>query len=151
MGIINDIDALDYCMISNVKRLSQLVRERMPGYTLYLGETRRELSTQMAYYSRGRAPIEVVKAYFKACGLWKLTDAEAQTKSTETLDSKHMKGLAIDAYLMKDGKILWNPDKALWDQLFALAEDECGLDACAGRKWNAWQWDMPHFEYKSPI
>jgi hypothetical protein len=141
-------------MIPNVKQLSIKTREHFKGkYSLYLGETRRTIDVQMAYYARGRASTELVKAYFKRCGLWELTDVQAQTKSTETLYSKHIDGLAIDAYLydIASDKILWDVAPCLWEELFEIAEEECGLDACAGRKWNAWQWDWPHFEWKSFI
>lgn len=153
MPIINSLDRLAYNVQPNFKRLAQLTREKIVGYSLYVGETLRLPETQMAYYARGRAPVALVKEYFKYLKLWELSDKEAATKSTETLYSKHIDGLAADCYLFdnKAQKILWNPPIELWMQLFAIAEDECGLDACASRKYNAWQWDWPHFEYRAPI
>jgi hypothetical protein len=153
MPIINDVDELDSRMVPNVRYLSQLVRERMIGYTLHVNETRRELSTQMAYYSRGRCPVDVVKYYFKRCGLWPINDTECKTKSTDTLYSKHIDGFAVDLYLydIDKAKILYNAPSDLWNELFILAEDECGLDACAARKMNAWGWDQAHFEFVHTI
>ena len=153
MPTINDIDQLDSKMIANVKYFAEMTRQRMPGYKLYISETRRELSVQMAYYSRGRCPIEVVKDYFDRCSLWKISDADCKIMSTKTLYSKHIDGLAVDAYLfdIAKNKILYTPEKELWLQLFAIAEDECGLDACAAGKYNSWKWDWPHFEYRSNI
>ena len=153
MPIINDLEQLDSKMIPNVKYFAQLVRERMPGYLLWLNETRRELSVQMAYYSRGRCPVDVVKAYFKRCGLWSISDVECKTKSTETLYSKHIDGLAVDVYLfdIKKNKVLYTMTEQQWNALYEIAENECGLDACAAGKYNAWGWDNAHMEYHHPI
>jgi len=153
MPIINDIDLLNPKMIPNVKYLAELVRKRMPGYSLYLNETIRELSTQMAYYSRGRCPVSVVRDYFKRCRLWAVTDNECVTISTKTLYSKHIDGLAVDAYLydIAKQKILYNPGNDLWLKLFTIAEEDCGLDACADGKYNAWHWDWAHMEFHHRI
>jgi hypothetical protein len=110
----------------------------------------------MAYFSRGRAPVELVKAYFARCGLWAISDAEAKTTNTETLYSKHIDGLAIDIAIAKNGAAWWAAPLELWEKLWKIAEDECGLDACAGGKWNAWTkngrpWDLPHIEFREGI
>lgn len=107
-------------------------------------ETRRPLPTQMAYYSRGRMATNDVKAMFAAAGLWKLSDKEAQIKTTWTLNSKHIDGKAVDLCPTKDGKTLWwdAPDE-VWRRMAEIAES-VGLKA--GYRWVKPQQDKPHFE-----
>lgn len=114
-------------------------------------ETRRTLSTQIAYWLRSRAPVETVKAVFARCGLWAITDAEAAVQNTKTLYSKHLDGLAVDIAPAKDGKPWWDAPQEVWVKMFTIAETECGLDACAAGKWQSWQWDWPHHEFKWEI
>jgi len=134
-------------MVPGVERyLRRCAEEKMPAIVL---ETRRELSTQMAYYSRGRAPAELVRAYFARCGLWTLTALEVATANTKTLYSKHIDGLAADIAPEKDGKPWWDAPRKIWLLMFEIAENECGLDACAAGKWESWNWDWPHTEFRS--
>jgi hypothetical protein len=124
--------------------------ERM-GLSTVLLETRRELSVHMAYYARGRAPVDLVAAYFLRCGLWAITDAEAGVVSTKTLYSKHLEGFAVDLAPAKDGRPWWDAPRSTWEAMFAIAEAECGLDACASGKWQAWKWDWPHHEFRYQV
>lgn len=147
--MIAAVDSLDPRMQPAVhKYLRRLAEEGIPAIVL---EARRGLSTQMAYFSRGRAPVALVKAFFARCGLWAITDAEAMTINTKTLYSKHIDGLAVDIAPTKDGKPWWDAPRELWLRMFTIAEDECGLDACAAGKWEAWNWDWPHTEWREGI
>lgn len=149
MSIITDINRLDPRMVPGVLLYQRRCTEE--GISTIVVETRRELSTQMAYYSRSRAPVWLVKEYFARCGLWSISDAEAAKENTKTLYSKHIDGLAIDIAPEKDGRPWWAAPRELWLRMFAIAEDECGLDACAAGKWEAWQWDWPHHEFRTAI
>jgi len=116
-------------------------------------ETRRLREVQIAYHLRGRAPVDEVRIVFAFCGLWAISDAEARTINTQTLYSKHLDGLAADIAPAKDGKAWWSAPLEVWQMIWTIAEDECGLDACAGGKWQAWKkdgrpWDLPHIEYR---
>jgi hypothetical protein len=143
---MTDIESLDVRMQPRVRKLIwRCAQEHLPIIVL---ETKRLLSTQMAYYSRGRAPVGLVKDYFKRCGLWAITDAEAAVENTKTLYSKHIDGLAIDVAPTKDGKTWWDAPITVWERLWQIAEDECDMDACAGGKWQAWKWDNPHMEFR---
>lgn len=149
MGIITDVRTLDPRMRPGVEKYLCRCRER--GIPVALLEARRELSVHMAYYARGRCDASIVRAFFVRCGLWDITDAEAATASTQTLYSKHVEGLAVDVAPTKDGKVWWAAPRELWLRMFSIAEDECGLDACAAGKWQAWQWDWPHHEFHHEI
>jgi len=116
-------------------------------------ETRRLREVQIAYHLRGRAPVDEVRIVFAFCGLWAISDAEARTINTQTLYSKHLDGLAADIAPAKDGKAWWSAPLEVWQMIWTIAEDECGLDACAGGKWQAWKkdgrpWDLPHLEFR---
>lgn len=144
--MIVDIESLDPRMQPAVRKyLRRLAEDGIPAMVL---EARRSPQVQMAYYSRGRAPAELVKAFFAFCDLWAISDAEVAVSNTKTLYSKHLDGLAVDIAPTKNGKPWWSAPPAVWRQMYIIAEDECGLDACAAGKWNAWQWDWPHHEFR---
>ena len=105
-------------------------------------ETKRTLSTQMAYYSRGRMGVNDVKEMYRVAGLYKLTTEEALTKNTWTLESKHIEGKAVDLAPMKNGKIWWSAPSSVWTLIGEIGES-------VGLKWGG-RWkgkeDTPHFE-----
>jgi hypothetical protein len=143
---MTEIELLDVRMQPRVMKYRwRLGQAGIPNIVL---ETGRLLSTQIAYWLRGRAPVEVVKAVYKRCGLWAITDAEAAVENTKTLYSKHIDGLAVDIAPTKDGKPWWDAPKDLWERMFKIAEEECDLDACASGKWQSWKWDWPHHEMR---
>ncbi len=155
MPILASIDLLDPRMQPGVRRYQRRAAEI--GQPIAILETSRQLSTHMAYYARGRAPVDLVRAYFQRCGLWAITDAEAATTSTQTLYGKHLLNLAVDvAPLSPAGNAWWAAPLEVWERMWQIAEAECGLDACAGGKWEAWQrdgrpWDLPHHEFKYEV
>jgi len=149
MPIQKDIALLDPKMQAGVKKL--LAISAAEGIPCAVVETRRELAVQMAYYSRGRCAAQYVKDYFKAAGLWAISDAEAVVVSTKTLDSLHILGLAVDIAPTQAGKVWYDAPAEIWSKLYVLAEDECGLDACYGGQWNSWKWDRPHFEFHTEV
>ncbi len=79
MPILTAIHLLDPRMQPGVRRYQRRAAEI--GQPIAILETSRQLSTHMAYYARGRAPVDLVRAYFQRCGLWAITDAEAATVS----------------------------------------------------------------------
>lgn len=116
---------------------------RLGVRTIIVVEGLRELSTQMAYYSRGRMKTADVQAMFAAARLWKLSDTEAQTRVTWTLKSKHLDGLAVDLAPSKDGKtIWWSAPKEVWQRMGAIGK-QFGLTW--GGDWKDTP-DSPHFE-----
>jgi len=152
--IITAISALDPRMQPGVRRLVRRCAEE--GIPTSVRETRRELAVQIAYHLRGRAPVEEVQLVFARCGLWPISDMEARTVNTKTLYSKHIDGLAVDIAPSKDGKPWWDAPLGVWGKMWQIAEDECGLDACAGGKGQAWSqngraWDLPHYEFVTEV
>jgi hypothetical protein len=106
-----------------------------------ISETLRHLSTQMAYYSRGRMPVQDVKAMYDAAGLWNISDADAAKPITWTLDSKHLLGRAIDLVPLRHGSMWWGAPAQVWSRMGEIGEAQ-GL-AWGGRWKNK---DSPHFE-----
>jgi len=105
-------------------------------------ETLRDLSTQMAYYSRGRMlQTSDVKAMYKAAGLWNITDDDAEKVITWTLQSKHITGNAIDVAPMRNGRIWWGAPESVWTRMGEIGEKH-GLNW--GGRWKTP--DCPHYE-----
>lgn len=115
------------------------------GYRPVVVETRRDLTTQMAYYSRGRMTIQDTKAMFEAAGLWRLSDAEARIPVTWTLKSRHISGHAMDIAPSKDGFTpAWNAPEAVWQRIGHHCR-ELGLEW--GGEWSTTP-DRPHVQMK---
>lgn len=110
--------------------------------SVVINESRRDLTTQMAYFSRGRMPaVEDVRAMYRAAGLGSITAGEAKRAITWTLDSKHLRGEAVDFVPVRSGVAWWGAPSAVWDRMGVIGES-CGL------KWGG-RWktrDCPHFE-----
>lgn len=104
-------------------------------------ETKRELTTQMAYYSRGRMDPADVQKMYAAAGLYKISTEEAKQPNTWTLLSKHLTGRAIDFCPVKDGKQWWNAPLEVWQEMGRIGE-LCGLEW--GGRWQ--KHDYPHFQ-----
>lgn len=107
-----------------------------------VSESKRELATQMAYYSRSRMSVNDVKKMYKAAGLYEISDQEARIANTWTLASKHLDGLAVDFVPCDiNGNLWWSAPKKVFDIMGEIGEN-CGL------KWGG-RWDTPdvyHFE-----
>ena len=106
-----------------------------------VSETMRHLSTQMAYYSRGRMAVPDVKAMYAAAGLWKLSDEEAEKSITWTLESKHLQGRALDLIPLRHGSTWWMAPNPVWTRMGEIGEAH-GLSW--GGRWK--HKDSPHFE-----
>jgi len=106
-----------------------------------VSETLRHLATQMAYYSRGRMAIVDVKAMYKAAGLWNLSDKDTQIQITWTLDSKHLRGLAVDLVPTRHGQTWWMAPEQVWLRMGEIGEKN-GLSW--GGRWK--NKDSPHYE-----
>lgn len=106
-----------------------------------VSETLRELPVQMAYYSRGRMIPMDVKAMYRAAGLYAIKDDECKKAVTWTLESKHLKGEAVDIVPTRAGVYWWNAPAAVWDRIGEIGERH-GL-TWGGRWKNS---DCPHFE-----
>ena len=106
-------------------------------------ETKRDLAVQMAYYSRSRMKnTKDVKAMYKAAGLYEPSEWECNTANTQTLNSNHIKGIAIDFAPFKAGKVWWDAPDSVWNEMGKIGKKY-------GFSWGGdWQGfvDKPHFE-----
>ena len=146
---MNKLDGLDSNFRARVESaLAEMERDaelkHLGVQKIIIVEGLRTLTTQLAYYCRGRMKNSAdVKAIFNAAGLWALTDKEAVTPSTWTLKSRHLEGKAVDIAPSRDGKtIWWDAPEAVWARMGAIGQSH-------GLVWGgAWQdkHDLPHFE-----
>jgi len=122
------------------------------GFKYTILETLRAKETQEAYYAQGREPVGKVNEKRKKAGLYLLTQAENENIITWTLDSKHLKGEAVDIAPIVNGKIPWvvvtAADAEYWLMLGKIGE-LCGLNW--GGRWKPLSKfgigrDAPHFE-----
>lgn len=108
-----------------------------------VNESLRDVSTQMAYYARGRMPnAGDVQAMYKAAGLYALSPSDAHKIITWTLDSKHIKGEAVDFVPYRGNVPWWNAPPEVWERIGELGEAQ-------GLRWGG-RWknkDCPHFEW----
>ena len=119
---------------------------KLGATSVVISETLRELSVQMAYYSRGRmTQIEDVKAMYKAAGLYTLSSVEATQPITWTLQSNHATGHAADLVPTIKGVAWWRAPQKVWDIMGEIGEKH-GL--LWGGRWPGRQKDSPHYEMK---
>ena len=108
-----------------------------------ISETKRDLAVQMAYYSRSRMKdIKDVKAMYKAAGLYEPSEWECNTANTQTLNSNHIKGIAIDFVPVKNGKSWWDAPDSVWNEMGKIGK-KYGFSW--GGDWKGFV-DKPHFE-----
>ena len=115
--------------------------KRMGVTGIAVSESLREVAVQMAYYSRSRMSIADVKAMYKAAGLYAIGDAEAKRAVTWTLESKHIRGEAIDLVPTNGGAYWWSAPPEVWKRMGEIGEKH-GLTW--GGRWK--NTDCPHFE-----
>lgn len=141
------ISALEYSIQSKAQKFidelnSNVALKDMGVDSVSIVETKRELATQMAYFSRGRMDPKYVKLMYAAAGLYTPTDIECCTVNTNTLNSNHLNGRAMDVCPVKDGKLWWDAPKDVWNLIGDIGEKN-------GFQWGG-RWkdlpDCPHFQ-----
>ena len=110
--------------------------------------THRTQAEQDALWLRGRRPLSIVNEAYKSVGLAPITEAENKRSVTWRTISDHTGRLAVDYYVLKDGKycddIKVDVDKDSipdWQEFGAVAE-RCGLEW--GGRWS--KPDYPHVQ-----
>jgi len=124
----NSLDLLEPMFAAQVRRfLAACAVDKTllsAGYIgLVLTETLRENLGQLVRYCQGRMkdPQDVIKIYNKYLG-WAPSKEKASEPCTWTLESLHLKGLAIDAAPTKDGKAPdWSAPKSIMQHIAELA------------------------------
>lgn len=119
------------------------VLKKMGVEKVVIVETKRDLAVQMAYYSRSRMKDpKDVKAMYKAAGLYEPSLLECNTANTQTLNSNHIKGIAIDFAPFRAGKIWWNAPDSVWAEMGKIGKK---YGFAWGGDWKGFV-DKPHFE-----
>jgi peptidoglycan L-alanyl-D-glutamate endopeptidase CwlK len=131
--------------------LARLDRESNLRYAAT--EWRRTREYQDALYAQGREPLEAVNALRSKVGLYRLVPKENTYTVTNTRDSMHIRGLAVDICPVIDGRIPWTittgEQADAWKRIGAIS-------AALGIRWGGlWKplsswgigWDPAHHEY----
>lgn len=109
----------------------------------FINETLRLPATQKAYFAQGRESLDRVNVMRQTAGLWPLTEAENKKRVTNTLNSVHLTGRAIDICPAdKAGNPLWNAPRPEWEKIAVVMKS-------LGFEWGGdWKngWDQPHYQ-----
>jgi peptidoglycan L-alanyl-D-glutamate endopeptidase CwlK len=117
------------------------------GILYHIQETLREQGVQNAYYAQGREPLEKVNALRKNNGLYLLKSEKENTIITQTKNSNHIKGVAIDIVpVYKSGSIIWDYNNIVWLRIEEIAL-RLKNDVEWGGFWKSFV-DPPHWEIK---
>lgn len=134
--------ALQNCAIAALEEMREDATLKELGATgVAVSEAVREVAVQMAYYSRSRMSVADVQAMYKVAELYAITAAEAKRAATWTLESKHLRGEAVDFVPTKEGRYWWTAPAEVWRRMGEIGERH-GL-TWGGRWKNS---DCPHFE-----
>lgn len=143
MGLIRDTSRLEpRTREAAEKALASLAAI---GVKVWVNETLRLPETQAAYYAQGREGVDQVNAKRRGAGLWSITAQENTKTITQTLNSKHLVGKAIDVVpLAADGGPNWGADRAEYQKIADVMK-------LYGFEWGGdWKgsWDQPHYQIK---
>lgn len=120
------------------------------GIKFAIVETLRTQEIQNCYYMQGRENLDIVNSARKTAGLWPINEKENSRTVTNTKNSRHMTGRAIDICPLDDkGNFNWSAPQESWERIGKIGE-EVGLDWAAGGFGDTWgrRWDNPHFEFQ---
>jgi len=143
MKMLNELDA-------SAKFAFQALLQRLDlalGDTQYIVfEGRRTLAVQEAYYAQGREPLESVNAKRQKAGLYLLRSDKDNYVITWTMDSKHIKGFAMDILPVDGaGRPTW--DLAHYKDKFDVIKNCAKVSGLiCGADWNPQDW--PHYEVR---
>jgi hypothetical protein len=125
--------------------LSRFDRERgRLGEELRISQTLRTRLEQAIYYLQGRVTTQALNQVRAAAGMPAIKDAENKV-ITKTLASKHLpnkdgKSEAIDIFIMRKNKAVWDGSDPAYQVAVAIGKS-------LGLKWGGdWGWDAGHFE-----
>jgi peptidoglycan L-alanyl-D-glutamate endopeptidase CwlK len=131
--------------------LNRLDREQDLRYAAT--EWRRTQDHQDALFAQGRRSLEEVNALRKKAGLYLLSARENTYTVTQTRQSSHILGLAVDVCPVIGGRIPWNitteEEAEAWKRIGAIS---LSLGLRWGGTWapiSRWGlgWDPAHHEY----
>ena len=142
MGLIRDIYKLEPNTRYNV--VLALAELDLKGIKYFINETLRLQQTQYCYWLQGRGnPLELVNYFRTLSGLWTIGELDNQKQITQTVQSKHIIGKAIDIVPSVDGKSPnWNAPIADYQKIASVMKSH-GMNW--GGDWKSFQ-DNPHYE-----
>jgi peptidoglycan L-alanyl-D-glutamate endopeptidase CwlK len=128
--------------------------DREPNLLYTATEWRRTQEYQDALYAQGREPLESVNTRRARVGLYRLSPPENAYTVTQTRNSNHILGLAVDICPIINGRIPWNittqEQADAWKRIGAIST---ALGIRWGGLWtplSSWGigWDPAHHEYQ---
>lgn len=144
MGLCRDLTKLQPNVQDAAEKAIAILKAQ--GIRFFINETLRYPATQKAYYAQGRVSLEEVNALREAAGLWDIGEKENERKVTNTLESVHLKGMALDIVPSdKWGNPNWNATEAEYKAI-ATVMKTCGFEW--GGDWSG-SWDKPHYQMKA--
>lgn len=125
-----------------VKTLLSLALEEIKacGITPLVVETYRTQERQYWLYGQGRNALQLIKKKVP------VKYAHKGPIVTQTLNSIHTSGCAVDVIPMRGGKAIWSANDKDTKQIIAIMQDY-GFEA--GANWKSFP-DSPHFQIKLP-
>lgn len=136
--------------IRDVNRLNGVVREllklalvdmKKQGITPLVVETVRTQERQYWLYGQGRSALQLMKKKIP------IKYAHKGAIVTQTVNSIHIQGCAVDVIPMRDNKAIWDSNDKDTKAIIQTME-KYGFEA--GANWTSFK-DSPHFQIKLPI
>lgn len=147
--------------LSNTARDPELLREpfktmfavfaqeiKKAGIAIVIAYTVRSQKEQEALYAKGRRPYEEVNKLLREAGLPVMSSPAENVIVTQTMDSPHLFGIAVDVVPIVNNKADWG-NVQVYTKIGQIAES-LGLEW--GGRWKTLyppNGDMPHIELKN--
>lgn len=109
-----------------------------------VNEGKRTIETQTAYYAQGRKTLEEVNRLRKIAGLNNIAESQNKHTVTKTMNSKHIKGEAVDLYPITNGKVD-SSKEALRKVADAMKDGAEYYNIKIDGGFN-WGWDFYHYQ-----
>lgn len=78
------------------------------GIAIIITSTLRTDAEQLAYFAQGRKSLKAVNEFRRQAGLSPITMQDNRRTITNTLDSMHLFGCALDFAIVKEGLVIWD-------------------------------------------
>ena len=140
-------DLTPECQATFAEFKAKLDADQIPFAVVF---TLRSTAEQVALYTQGRKPLDVVNSYRQVAGLPPTQETAIVTQCDGvTKKSNHQTGNAFDlTFADENGNAIWPSDPVRWLALGGIAES---VGLVWGGRWtpldaNGLGWDIDHFE-----